>query len=150
MNDHKKRSVDPSIGLRIMKVRIHRRISQQQLADAIKTSVGTIQHYEHGRCDISTTLLKQIALVLECEAADLVALPEAPMPPRKSKTLRTVAHNCWDSIVSAYLKIRDEDRMQLLFSRHVYIDAQGPPRRILITNYNSLLFKLTDDPGKAA
>jgi transcriptional regulator with XRE-family HTH domain len=144
MNDHKKRSVDPSIGQRVMKVRIHCRVSQQQLADPIKTTVGTIQHYEHGRRDITTSLLKQIALVLECEAADLVALPDAPMPPRK--TLRTVAHNCWDNIVSAYLKIRDEDRMQLLFGRHLYIDAQGPPRRILITNYNSLLFKLTDDP----
>jgi transcriptional regulator with XRE-family HTH domain len=147
---NKKRSVDPSIGLRVMKVRLHRCISQQQLADTIKTTVGTIQHYEHGRRDISTSLRKQIALVLECEAADLVVLPDAPMPRRKGKTLRTVAHNCWDSIVSAYLKIRDEDRMQLSFGHHDHIDAQGPPRRILITNYDSLLFKLTDDPGKAA
>jgi transcriptional regulator with XRE-family HTH domain len=129
-----------------MRVRLHRQISQQQLADAINISVGTIQHYEHGRCDISTSLLKQIAVTLECEAADLVARPDAPMPSRKDKTtLRTVAHDCWDNIVSAYLKIKDEDRLQLLFGRHV---AQAPPPRFLSTNYDSLL--KPNDPDKAA
>lgn len=76
----RKKQVDPSRGQRLREVRIHREMSQGALARPIAVKVGTVQGYEHGRIEVSATKLEQLARALQCEVADLMMPPGAPMP----------------------------------------------------------------------
>ena len=75
-----KRTVDPRPGQRLREVRQHREISPAKLAKAIGVSVGTIQHYEHGRVHITAERLLELAAALQCEPADLLMPPDFPLP----------------------------------------------------------------------
>lgn len=76
----RKKHIDPAAGRRLSEVRQHRLISQAELAKAADVKVGTIQAYEHARNDISATRLEQLARALQCETADLMMPPGAPLP----------------------------------------------------------------------
>ena len=76
----RKKHIDPAAGRRLSEIRQYRGISQGELAKALAVKVGTIQGYEHARIDISATRLDQLARGLQCETADLVMPPGAPLP----------------------------------------------------------------------
>jgi len=76
-----KKIIDPNPGLRLAEIRMHLKMSQQQVATAIGVSLGTIQHYEHGRAAITVDRIKQLANALNCEPAILLEPPGAPLPP---------------------------------------------------------------------
>ena len=76
----RKKHIDPAAGQRLSEVRQHRGISQGELAKALAVKVGTIQGYEHARIGISATRLDQLARGLQCETADLMMPPGAPLP----------------------------------------------------------------------
>ena len=67
------------IGHRLQQVRQHRGLSQGRLAKAIGVTVGTVQHYEHGRVPITVDRIEQLALALHCEIVELLAPPGAPV-----------------------------------------------------------------------
>lgn len=71
---------DPRSGERLRQIREHRRVSQGKIAKAIGVSAGTIQNYERGRVAITTDRLQQLARALQCEPAELLASPAAPLP----------------------------------------------------------------------
>ena len=77
-----KRPVDGRVGARLAEVRQARGLSQARLAKAISVTTGTVQAYEHGRCRVAVERLKDIAAVLECDAADLLTPPPPHRPPR--------------------------------------------------------------------
>jgi transcriptional regulator with XRE-family HTH domain len=74
-------TVDPRPGQRLREVRQHREISPANLAKAIGVSVGTIQHYEHGRTRITDNRLDQLAQALSCGRLELLMPPGSPPPP---------------------------------------------------------------------
>ena len=76
----RKKRIDPAAGKRLSEVRRHRGMSQGELAKAIAVKVGTIQGYEHARIGITATRLEQLARGLQCETADLMMRPGAPLP----------------------------------------------------------------------
>ena len=72
---------DARLAERLRQVRQHRGISQGKIARTIGVSVGSIQNYERARVAITTDRLHQLARVLQCEPADLLAEPGSA-PPR--------------------------------------------------------------------
>jgi hypothetical protein len=52
-----------------------------QARKAIGVSVGTIQHYEHGRTRITDDRLDQLAQALQCARLELLMPPGSPLPP---------------------------------------------------------------------
>jgi transcriptional regulator with XRE-family HTH domain len=71
---------DTRLGERLRQVRVHREVSQRQLAGAIGVSISTIQSYEHGRVIIAIDRIEHLARALQCEVLDLMMPPGAPLP----------------------------------------------------------------------
>ena len=67
------------IGQRLQQVRQHRGLSQGRLAKAIGVTVGTVQHYEHGRVPITVDRIEQLAMALHCEFVEMLAPPGSPV-----------------------------------------------------------------------
>jgi transcriptional regulator with XRE-family HTH domain len=81
MQLQRKRPIDPAIGRRLAKIRIHRSCSEQALAAEIGVHKSTIGKWENGHTRLSTSWLPQIARALACTLADLLAPPGSPIPP---------------------------------------------------------------------
>lgn len=69
----RKRSVNQNTGRRLAEIRIHRKWSQQQLADALNVGVSSVKHWERGRNHITADWLLRFSEVLNVRAADLLA-----------------------------------------------------------------------------
>jgi transcriptional regulator with XRE-family HTH domain len=67
-------------GKRLLQIRLHREMSQAQIARALGVSVGTIQNYEHGRAHVTAERIAQLARALQCEPHDLLVPPDSPLP----------------------------------------------------------------------
>lgn len=61
-----------TIGKRIREMRLVAGLSQEQLADALCTKKCTISAYETDKIDIKSSILKDIAKVLNCSASYLL------------------------------------------------------------------------------
>jgi transcriptional regulator with XRE-family HTH domain len=94
----RKKHIDPTAGQRLREVRQHRGISQAELARLVGLKVGTIQAYEHARNGMSMTRIEQLARALQCEPADLMMPPGAPLP-------RYRFHSRWITSAAADLEI---------------------------------------------
>ena len=106
-------NTDSRLGKRLHQIREHREISQGRLARAIGVAVGTIQNYEHGRVHITAERLEQLAQALQCEPADLLASPDAPMPRyRRYRTFQQRASSSWYKLQPA-LDLDDIDQRWL-------------------------------------
>lgn len=79
MKSRKRSVVNPDIGLRIAEVRKARALTQHDVAKRSGSSVGTLQGYEHGRVGTSTPVLERLAWALQCEPAELLQPPGAPV-----------------------------------------------------------------------
>jgi DNA-binding XRE family transcriptional regulator len=71
-----------AVGQRVAEVRSARDISQDTLAKAIGVTGKTVSNWERGRGKggIKESKLIQIAAVLKCDLADLLAAPGSPVP----------------------------------------------------------------------
>src|ERR1700710_1667135 len=67
--------LDAMVGARIRVFRIHRRISQTDLADAIGVTFQQVQKYEKGANRIGASRLSRIATVLGVSVGDLFESP---------------------------------------------------------------------------
>jgi transcriptional regulator with XRE-family HTH domain len=98
-----KRAIDPQPGERLRQLRLHREISQGQIARVIGVTVGTIQNYEHGRAGLGVDRIEQLARALQCEPVELLAPPGSAaaallgfqqrqryFPPRPGATARRI------------------------------------------------------------
>jgi transcriptional regulator with XRE-family HTH domain len=83
MQLQRKRPIDPAIGRRLAKIRIHRSCSEQVLAAELGVHKSTIGKWENGHTRLSTSWLPQIARALACTLADLLAPPGSPIPPAR-------------------------------------------------------------------
>lgn len=66
------RRLDVALGARIRRYRKARRISQEQLADAVGVTFQQIQKYERGANRVSFSRLAQIAAALQTPIAELI------------------------------------------------------------------------------
>jgi transcriptional regulator with XRE-family HTH domain len=58
--------------------REHRHLTQQQLADRIDSTKGTISRWENGERDVTVNALAALADALDCEVTDLYRSPDRP------------------------------------------------------------------------
>ena len=61
-----------TIGKRIREMRLAAGMSQEQLAEALCTKKCTISAYETDKIDIKSSILKELAAVLQCSASYLL------------------------------------------------------------------------------
>jgi transcriptional regulator with XRE-family HTH domain len=76
--------------------RQYRRLTQQQLADRLDTTKGTISRIETGERDYTGGFLEVAADALQCEPADIISRdPTAPVPDR---TIDDMLRNASDQL----------------------------------------------------
>jgi transcriptional regulator with XRE-family HTH domain len=68
------------LGCRLAAIRLHRMISQGELAAMIGASKSAIFRYEHDHTAIGPMRLVQLAWALQCEVADFLAPADAALP----------------------------------------------------------------------
>ena len=65
-------------------IRIHRGLTQAQLAELVGVSANQISRYERSHDDPSLDILDRLLRALECWYGDIVADPTIPPPPRRA------------------------------------------------------------------
>jgi transcriptional regulator with XRE-family HTH domain len=73
-------NVPERLGKRLHEIREHRGMSQRLLARTIGVAVGTIQNYEHGRVQMTTKRIEQLAHALQCEPSELLKSSGSALP----------------------------------------------------------------------
>ena len=68
-----------AIGQRLVAVRHHRGLSQAALARIVGVSKASVGHWEHGRAQLNTKRLFELAAALNCRPKDLLSPVEAPL-----------------------------------------------------------------------
>jgi transcriptional regulator with XRE-family HTH domain len=71
-----------SIGGRLRVIREARGMTQTELGAAIGETRHIIENVEYGRTVLSLARAARIAAVLHCPTDELLAAPDAPVPPR--------------------------------------------------------------------
>ena len=64
--------MEKTIGMRIRECRVKKGITQEELAEALCTKKCTISAYENDRIDIKSSIVLEIAKVLNCTGAFLL------------------------------------------------------------------------------
>lgn len=83
---------------RLKAARLNKKLTQQELANRLKTTKGTISNYENGHSTPSNEMLKELALVLEISTDYLLGVT--------------------NSTNSASLDLSDEEKEMLEFFRN--------------------------------
>ncbi|WP_338754233.1 helix-turn-helix transcriptional regulator [Bacillus sp. FJAT-52991] len=71
---------------RLKAARLRKKLTQQELADRLKTTKGTISNYENGHSTPSNEMLREIALVLEISTDYLLGVTNSESSTSNSLT----------------------------------------------------------------
>jgi transcriptional regulator with XRE-family HTH domain len=80
MTRESKRPINLKMARRLTEIRQYRGLRQIDVAKFVKVTKGTVCNWEHGRTGIGAARLPQLAAVLQCTVADLLAAPGSPIP----------------------------------------------------------------------
>jgi len=98
-------SIDVEVGLALRRARLHRKLSQTELGNALGISFQQIQKYERGANRISASMLVKSARFLNISASDL--LPQEDAPPSPSFVRRFTEARGVETLVDAYCDLPD-------------------------------------------
>lgn len=91
--------------------RLHRGMTQAELAERVDLAVPTISQIESGRTGLTLATLERLAAALECDPGDLLATEPGT---------RNVVAEVWRAIP-------DEDKDQALLVLRAFARSPGPP-----------------------
>lgn len=103
------------IPLLIRECRISAGFTQEQLADALETSQGTVARWERGEVDLSVRKLLQIAAFLNVPAAELIKDGDGLSPTEKD--------------LIDHLRSHPKDRLVIESTLNALKDTADPPKR---------------------
>ncbi len=105
MGDAAPDQIDVEVGLALRRARLHRRLSQTDLGNALGLSFQQIQKYERGANRVSASMLVKAARFLNISASDL--LPQEDAPPSPSFVRRFTEARGVETLVDAYCNLPD-------------------------------------------
>jgi transcriptional regulator with XRE-family HTH domain len=97
--------IDVEVGLALRRARLHRKLSQTELGNALGISFQQIQKYERGANRISASMLVKSARFLKINASDL--LPQEDAPPSQSFVRRFTEARGVETLVDAFCELPD-------------------------------------------
>jgi transcriptional regulator with XRE-family HTH domain len=97
--------IDVEVGLALKRARLHRKLSQTDLGQALGISFQQIQKYERGANRVSASMLVKAARFMKISAATL--LPEEDAPPTQSFVRRFSEARGVETLVDAYCALPD-------------------------------------------
>ncbi len=97
--------IDVEVGLALRRARLHRKLSQTELGNALGISFQQVQKYERGANRVSASMLVKAARFLNISASDL--LPQEEAAPNQSFVRRFTEARGVEALVDAYCDLPD-------------------------------------------
>ncbi len=113
--------IDVEVGLALRRARLHRKLSQTELGNALGISFQQVQKYERGANRVSASMLVKAARFLAINASDLLPLQEAS--PSPSFVRRFTEARGVEALVDAYCDLADAAQRRAVLE---LVLAMGP------------------------
>ncbi len=113
--------IDVEVGLALRRARLHRKLSQTELGNALGISFQQVQKYERGANRVSASMLVKAARFLAINASDL--LPPQEAPPSPSFVRRFTDARGVETLVDAYCDLADAAQRRAVLE---IVLAMGP------------------------
>jgi transcriptional regulator with XRE-family HTH domain len=114
--------IDVEVGLALRRARLHRKLSQTDLGNALGISFQQVQKYERGANRISASMLVKSARFLGIKASDL--LPQEDAPQSQPFVRRFTEARGVETLVDAYCDLADAGQRRAVLE---LLLAMAPP-----------------------